>query len=170
MTTPNDKLLSFADAIVALEDGRIIEAGTLQSFLDQNRSVVKLGLNSQEKDFDLRDAYSGDTTMPLLEDLVVESLPSTPENQDEHDQVLDAKRKQGDWSVYSYYLSSSSYSIVILFLASMAIWVFCTELATVWLKWWSEANEREADKDAGIFMGVYTFLGLFGVIAIAISC
>jgi len=40
----------------------------------------------------------------------------------------------------------------------------------VWLKWWSEANEIEANKDVGMYMGLYTFFSIFGVVAIAISC
>jgi ATP-binding cassette subfamily C (CFTR/MRP) protein 1 len=122
--------LSFADTIIALEDGRIIETGAPHSYLARRGSVAKPGLNSQEEDFDLEDAHSDDTTIPRGANLVVESLPSTPQNEDGHSQALDAKRKQGDWSVYSYYLSSSGYAIVILFLASMAIWVFCTEFAS----------------------------------------
>lgn len=40
----------------------------------------------------------------------------------------------------------------------------------VWLDWWSEANEVEANKNVGMYMGVYAFLCIFGVAAIAISC
>jgi len=40
----------------------------------------------------------------------------------------------------------------------------------VWLKWWSEANEIEANKGVGMYMGMYAFFGLLGVAAIAISC
>lgn len=40
----------------------------------------------------------------------------------------------------------------------------------VWLKWWSEASENEVNKNVGLYMGIYTFFGIFGVAAIAISC
>ncbi|OAA38788.1 ABC transporter [Cordyceps fumosorosea ARSEF 2679] len=170
LTTHNHKLLSFADTVIALEDGRIVESGTPQRLLACNGVVANLRNSIQDDCCDLGDGNSEDATVQQVGSLVAESLPSTPEYGTGHDNVLDTRRKQGDWSVYSYYLSSSGYSIVSIFLASMAFWVFCTEFSTVWLKWWSGANEMEANKDVGTFMGVYAFLSLFGVVAIGISC
>ncbi|KAI0126998.1 ABC transporter [Xylariales sp. AK1849] len=168
LATHSHKLMSFADTIVALEDGRITEVGSPQALLSHEGYVAKLGLVLRDEE-PIRE-HAEDTEISPIERTVTESSISVPLTTDQAVNALDARRKNGDWSVYSYYLASSGYKIIIMFFISMGVWIFCTEFATVWLDWWSEANEIEANKNLGMYMGVYAFFCIFGVAAIAISC
>lgn len=120
--------MSFADTIVALEDGRIAQIGSPHALLAYEGYVAKLGLALRDED--LIKEHAEDTEISRIESTVVESFISMPRTTDEANNTPDARRKNGDWSVYSYYLTSSGYTIVIVFLISMAIWIFCTEFAS----------------------------------------
>jgi hypothetical protein len=41
--------------------------------------------------------------------------------------LTDIRRKNGELSVYTYYLSSSGYTTVTLYAILVSLWVFCTE-------------------------------------------
>ncbi|KAK2883394.1 hypothetical protein FQN49_000034 [Arthroderma sp. PD_2] len=168
LATHSHKLMSFADTIVTLENGRITQSGRPQALLAQEGYVAKLGLALRDEEITRKNVE--DTEISRIESNVAESFISVSSTIDEANNIPDIRRKNGDWSVYRYYFASSSYTIVIIFLISMAAWIVCTEFATVWLKWWSEANEIEPNKDVGLYMGLYTFFCMFGVVAIAISC
>ncbi|KAI1080070.1 ABC transporter [Whalleya microplaca] len=167
LATHNHKIMSFADIIVALENGRITEIGSPQAPLSHDGYVAKLGFTLQGEE-PIRE-HAEHTEISRIESTVAESFISVSRATDEAMNVLDARRKNGDWSVYSYYFASSGYKIIFMFLISMAVWVFCTEFATVWLGWWSEANEIKANNNMSMYMGVYALFCIFGVAAIAVS-
>lgn len=124
--------MSFADTIVALEDGRIAQAGSPQALLAYEGYVSKLELALRDEDAIKK--HVEDPEISKIESTVAESFISAHRTIDETIDAPDATRKNGDWSVYSYYFSSSGYTIFIMFLISMAAWIFCTEFA-------SECNE-----------------------------
>jgi ATP-binding cassette subfamily C (CFTR/MRP) protein 1 len=120
--------MSFADTIVALNDGRIAQIGSPQALLAYEGSVAKLGIALGDEGL-IRE-HVEDTEISRIESTVAESFHLVPYVTDEANITRDATRKNGDWSVYSYYFSSSGYTIIIVFLVSMAIWIFCTEFAS----------------------------------------
>ena len=120
--------MSFADTIVALEDGRIVQTGSPQALLADEGYFAKLGLVLQDED--LIKEHVGDSDISQIENTVAESFISVARTTDEGNNTPDARRKNGDWSVYSYYFASSGYTVVIMFLISMAVWIFCTEFAS----------------------------------------
>lgn len=125
-----DKLMSFADTIVALEDGRIAEVGSPQTLLAYEGYAAKLGLTLRDGD-PIRE-HDNDTEISRIESAAAESFISVPRTLiDEVNDTLDSGRKKGDWSVYRYYFASSGYTIIIVFLMSMAVWIFCTEFASM---------------------------------------
>jgi len=120
--------MSFADTIVALEDGRIAEVGSPQALLAREGYVAKLGFALRDEE--LIRAHTEDTAISRVESNVAESFMSVPRSTGEANNALDARRKKGDWSVYSYYFASSGYPTITMFLLSMAVWVFCTEFGS----------------------------------------
>jgi len=120
--------MSFADTIVALKDGRIAQIGSPQALLAYEGYVAKLGLALRDED--LIKEHAEDTEISRIESTVAESFISVPRTTNEANNTPDARRKNGDWSVYSYYFASSGYTIIIIFLISMAVWIFCTEFAS----------------------------------------
>lgn len=115
--------MSSADTIVALENGKIAQIGTPQELLAYESYVANLDL-----DFRDEESIKKSDEDARIERTVAESCISS--TVDEVNNTPDIRRKNGDWSVYSYYFASSSYTIVIMFLLSMAVWIFCTEFAS----------------------------------------
>ncbi|ETS75107.1 hypothetical protein PFICI_13591 [Pestalotiopsis fici W106-1] len=170
LATHSHKLMSLADTIVALEDGRIVEMGSPQALQSQKGYVASLSLDvPAQESTSVKESH--DSQISRVSSTVAESFISAADAIEvENKDSLDARRKNGDWSVYSYYFSSSGYFIIVCLLTSMAAWVFCTEFGTVWLDWWSGANEGEPNKNVGMYMGVYTALCLLGVAMIGVAC
>lgn len=124
--------MGLADTIIALEDGRIAQKGNPEVFLVNTGYVAKLDLVSCNEGPSEESAENIGVTRAesrLVESFI--SVPATPE--DAHD-ISDLRRKTGDWSVYGYYLASSSRYTIAIFLITMAIWVFCTEFASTYTK------------------------------------
>jgi len=119
MLTSIDKLLPFADNIIVLEDGRILESGSLQSLQASDGYIEKLSLTI------LDDAENADTYHPLSAQADESAQVETPGSFDE---VLhDPCRQNGDFSVYRYYTDVSGHRPIILFLLFMLLWSFCGE-------------------------------------------
>jgi hypothetical protein len=117
--------MGFADAIVALEDGRIVEVGSTQALLCGS---TKLGIALTDEE-PIREHADG-IEVSQMDCTGAESFMSVPNTTDQGENALDSGRKNSDWSVYSYYFSSSGYKVITMFLASMAVWIFCTEFAS----------------------------------------
>jgi hypothetical protein len=120
--------MGFADIIIALEDGRIAQVGSPQALLSHEGYVAKLGLTLRNEESNRE--HAEDTEISQMESTVAESFISAPRTTDVAGDALDSRRKNGDWSVYSYYFASSGYKILITFLFSMAVWIFFTEFAS----------------------------------------
>jgi len=43
------------------------------------------------------------------------------------------------------------------------------EILGVWIKWWSETNSRQPNKDIGLYMGIYAMLGVIGTFGILMA-
>jgi hypothetical protein len=114
--------MEIADTIAVFEDGKIVEFGNLQSFLERNDYVSKLGLKAPDRDNTKGVAETAIPSLaskePYFSDEVGDGLgkPST-----------DIWRKNGELSVHKYYLTSSGFSAVGSYLLFVALWVFCTE-------------------------------------------
>jgi ATP-binding cassette subfamily C (CFTR/MRP) protein 1 len=121
------KLMSFADTIVALEDGAIAQTGSPEVLLANEGYVSQLGLA-------LRDEHTRNTRVSQVETTSIEASTSTPTTPDDIDEILDTRRKSGDWSVYRYYFSSSGHWVLAMFLITMALWIFCTEFSSTCIK------------------------------------
>ena len=114
-----DKLLPFADNVIVLEDGRILEAGSLESLQASDGYVTRLSLTI------LDDADSADIYNPPFTQADAPAQIETPPTFDEA--LHDPHRQNGDFSVYRYYTDVSGHRPVILFLLLMLLWSFCGE-------------------------------------------
>lgn len=118
LATHTDKLLAFADKIIVLDSGSVLEAGSLES-LTSSGGYLNSFNPKMLVDFDESDTY--DISSATRSDLrtVVQSNP---------DETLhDPKRQSGDVSVYRYYAAVSGHKAVLLFLVFMVLWAFCGE-------------------------------------------
>lgn len=165
LATHSHKLMTLADTLIALEDGKIVETGSPQTLLSNSGYVAKLGLSLRSQE-----ALEDQDEINRAESLTVEKSTSTALSPEADEEDNDPKRKNGEWSVYSYYFSSSGWGTIALFIVGIAIWIFSGEFPIVWLDWWSAANEIEPNKDIGMYLGVYAAICVVGIIAVAGSC
>lgn len=181
-----DKLMALADSIIALEGGQVVEAGSPQSLMQRDGYVSRLGLQLSAQAEQASHGEDADL-QPVDSQASVQANGHPCEPQD------DPRRKNGDFSVYNYYFCSAGYGPVAGFVASVLAWVFLTEFpslsppltlyprwsdhnsrtdntAAIWLKWWSEANAVEPNRDVGMYTGVLVALGVAGTLAICLTC
>jgi ATP-binding cassette subfamily C (CFTR/MRP) protein 1 len=115
--------MALADFIIVLEDGRIIETGKPSSLLINNGYVNKLGLSlpAHQKSVDiLEDPQLSRETSNRTDNVAEDSDPS----------LTDIRRKNGEMSVYKYYLKNAGYLAIGMYVLSVIIWIFCTEFSS----------------------------------------
>ncbi|KAH8195528.1 hypothetical protein TruAng_010313 [Truncatella angustata] len=179
LATHSHKLMTQGDTIIALEDGKIAESGTPQALLSSDGYVAKLDLKMREEEEEEKEENepqqeeepnSDKIALTHVQSTAAESITSVAVTPAKDKDTPDATRKKGNWSVYTYYFRSSGYLIVALYAGGMFIWDFFTEFPTVWLDWWSTANENEPNKDLGMYVGIYAFFGVFGITMAGFAC
>jgi ATP-binding cassette subfamily C (CFTR/MRP) protein 1 len=114
-----DKPVTFADQVIVLDNGQITESGSPSEVLQRHPTIDSLGLTSIEP------GTTGDISGTVYppDDLVISS-DDVSEPNEAH---VDSRRKNGDISVYKYYLASSGYKTICAYTATMIVWMFCTE-------------------------------------------
>ncbi|KAK3690284.1 ABC transporter [Podospora appendiculata] len=176
LTTHSHKTMTLADQIVVLDKGRVATVGSPTAVLQDNSGDIrKLALSISDsgssKEGDIVDeitAAAGEGLragpLPVGESLDVDgaSAPQVPED----NSLTDTRRKNGELSVYKYYLASSGYVPVGLYALAIVLWVFCTEFSTIWVSWWSAANADHPNLRVGMYMGIYAMLGILGAVAV----
>ncbi|KAM0416170.1 hypothetical protein ACHAPD_005085 [Fusarium lateritium] len=93
-----------------------------------------------------------------------QSKHETPQQQEEPD---DARRQRGDSTVYRYYFSSTGGLFMVTLLGLEIIWAFLGSFPTIWLKFWTDDNEKGNDR-AGYYLGIYAALQIISVVWFAI--
>lgn len=122
------KLMGLADTVVALKDGRITHVGRPDALFAGKQHMDQLEFGLQDQD-SIKKVISHTETSP--EEGSSAQSDACPSATVEGSEVAqDIRRRQGDWSTYSYYFSSSGRWSVISFLLAMAAWIFCTEFAS----------------------------------------
>lgn len=177
--------MALADTIMILEDGTITEIDTPANLLRRDGYISKLGLKlvfgneSIEEIPQHEEALQSDESSQTSKEVVEEVKVA------QHD----LRRKNGDLGVYQYYFKSAGAGVVALYAIFVTLWQFCTNFSgesklrdwtiystyidltplVVLLKWWSEANNEQPNRDIGMWMGLYAMLGILGTLGIFIS-
>ena len=81
----------------------------------------------------------------------------------------DMRRRDGDSSVYKFYLRSAGLLSPSIIAAAMIILAFCDGFPNLWLKWWAEDNAREPNANLGKWLGVYVALGAGAGLSLAVG-
>jgi ATP-binding cassette, subfamily C (CFTR/MRP), member 1 len=176
--------MAMAERIITLREGSIIESGSPSDLLNADGYVTQLNLNLDTSN-EINRTRNAET---VQKDEEVERVslvqPTAVETAEE-----DVRRKQGDASVYMYYFRCSGYAIISWVVILMSIWVFCTEfpskmycvlrqkgglaandtITAVWLKWWAETNTVEPNRNVGMYLGVFSMLGVLGSAFISVA-
>lgn len=113
--------MALADIIVVLEDGKITEAGSPSCLRTTDGYVSKIGLESPKSQ------VTKPTTKTIETVVVDEGKKGVSPLKADEDKDDGEWRKSGNFSVYKYYLRSSSYTAVAVYAAFVTFWMFCTE-------------------------------------------
>ncbi|KAL2867379.1 P-loop containing nucleoside triphosphate hydrolase protein [Aspergillus lucknowensis] len=161
LATHSRFLLQYADNIVVLSHGSIVETGTFQNLKAGNAFVknMETGLPTPSP---IAVQYDKETVSPLSD---TDDDDGPDEAESHHAQPGEnLTRQQGDLSIYAYYASASGRTTVALCLVCALIWAVCGEFATVWLDLWTSANAEHPNSRIGMYLGVYIFLGIASVV------
>ncbi|KAM0437028.1 hypothetical protein ACHAQK_007506 [Fusarium lateritium] len=169
LATHNENLMALADILIILKGERIDAIGSPEAL--QSKGYIKQHDREHSQDGNVGEIEQvqvetrSNQESPSLEHSMESSCETEVEGKED-----DPRRKQGDTSVYKYYLSSSGYFTTLSFIAFTMASVFCTEFPTIWLKWWAEANARQPNQNVGMYMGVFATVGILGVLVTGLAC
>jgi ATP-binding cassette subfamily C (CFTR/MRP) protein 1 len=124
--------MALADSIIVLKDGRIVEKNSPETLLQSSNSIGELGLELMDNEVD--DKVVDDITTPQHSQETQDASYDTTEVAEEAEEAetkhTDIRRKQGEASVYTYYLSSSGWVSVGLYSVFVVLWILCIELSS----------------------------------------
>ncbi|PYH40847.1 putative ABC multidrug transporter [Aspergillus saccharolyticus JOP 1030-1] len=160
LATHSGFLLQFADYVVMLRDGRVSEPSTLPSLTQRSDFVRSL----QTAVAETSSIDTSDSSHDSAERAVTDTHNNDAHARDStrEDSLQGLSRQTGDFAVYAYYASAAGRRNIVLALLFAFMWAFFHEFPTVWLDWWTAANERSPNSQVGMYLGVYIFFGLGG--------
>ncbi|KAK4071878.1 hypothetical protein Trihar35433_3942 [Trichoderma harzianum] len=174
-TTHSSLLLPYADQIVILADGRISEKGALKDLIASSSYIQAMNVktysacNEEIVASDEKASTRGFSHI-IGVDEEEESVPDSAESTLNELSEDDTARQKGDFSDYIYYLRATGLPVVAGFFGTVAFWAFCRQFPTVWVDWWTAANERNPEAGVGMYLGIYAFLGIIGVVFMTCAC
>lgn len=77
----------------------------------------------------------------------------------------DISRQEGDAAVHKYYAKAAGWRSVIFFIFALAVSAFTDSFSQIWIVWWTEALAEDPDTSNNKWLGVYSGLGIIGVMA-----
>ncbi|KAK6499344.1 hypothetical protein TWF506_003972 [Arthrobotrys conoides] len=160
IATHSVNLLRHADKIIVLgNDGKILEQGSFTELVEAEGGYVKEASKMLDENATEQSTENQDT----------ESSPQYSQLGEKSADVLEDPRRQfGDWSLYTYFFSRVGRKVTIAFIILEMLWAFFSAFPTLWLKWWSDANERTPNQQAGLYIGVYAALQTAGLCSTAL--
>ncbi|UZP45665.1 hypothetical protein NXS19_013477 [Fusarium pseudograminearum] len=162
LATQSADFLTSADHIICLsKEGEISEQGSFQTLKKANGYIQSL-LDDKE-----RHSNPEASGKVIKEDAVKQTEKPKHETPKQQEESTDSRRQRGDSTVYRYYFSSTGGLFMVTLLGLEIIWAFLGSFPTIWLKFWTDDNEKGNDR-AGYYLGVYAVLQIIGVIWFAI--
>ncbi|KAK3996623.1 canalicular multispecific organic anion transporter 1 [Cladorrhinum sp. PSN332] len=151
LCTHSVRHLPSANHVVALgSDGKLVEQGTFQELMTKGGYVYKLDV--KETDSSSSDGNSSVTELPALQ----VAPKRTPPKANPISKAADQARATGDWTVYRHYFARVDKMSIVAFFVFGATWGFCSNFATIWLKFWSEDVSSENPKHSNAYWnGLY---------------
>lgn len=162
MTSSSVKRVPYADHIICLgSDGRISEQGSFNDLNAKEGYVSSFGLPPPEWDFEsLKIANHAD------------DKPGTSVSFEGSKELLvdDLSRRNGDVSIYLYYVRAVGWIPTIIFVVAISAFVFCLSFPSIWVKWWAVSNAEDPNARLGYYLGIYGLLGALAMICLLVSC
>ncbi|KAJ5655123.1 ABC transporterintegral membrane type 1 [Penicillium lividum] len=174
LATHTRSLLPYADEVILLDNGHKVLQCTYPELIDQLPEYTQSDLDEKLDKNDKHDEVCGQDPNEATETKPL-SRQSSSEESDESDSEStllkhNLARRNGSWSVYSYYGRKAGLLQVGLFIALSLSYGFTTQFSSIWLEWWSNANKTDPNSDLGKYLGVYTVITLLAVLSLGAGC
>ncbi|KAJ5971441.1 ABC transporter integral membrane type 1 [Penicillium vulpinum] len=164
LATHTRSLLPYADEVIVLKTGRRILQGTYQELIDQLPEYTQSRLDGND---DAVNAESNEITEPNPLSRHASSERSESESTELKKNLA---RRDGSWSIYSYYARKAGLLQVAFFALFLLAYGFTTQFSSIWLEWWSNANETDPNSHVGKYLGVYTVISLLAIFSLGAGC
>ncbi|ODV79720.1 uncharacterized protein CANTADRAFT_25606 [Suhomyces tanzawaensis NRRL Y-17324] len=185
LATNSINVLSIADKLHMVSDGRLIEQGSYEDIMKQDNSKLRqlineFGRKKEESPSKTEETETDGTKSPDVEleldsdsDFEVGSLRRASDaslnfddadEQEEDDETKARKEhlEQGQvkWDVYKAYAKACNPLSVMVYLGCVILSMAVSVGSNVWLKHWSEVNtEVGYNPHVGMYLGVYFLMG-----------
>ena len=83
---------------------------------------------------------------------------------------IDASRREGDFSIYLYYIQAIGWLPSLFFLVCVMGYVFGLSFPNIWVNWWAAANAIAPNANLGYWLGIYATLGGVALGGLMVSC
>ncbi|CAG8898199.1 unnamed protein product [Penicillium egyptiacum] len=164
LATHTRSLLPYADEVILLESGRKVLQCTYQELIDQLPEYTQSSLDDKH----------GAVNAEPNEITESNPLPRHASSEGVESEFTELKknlaRRDGSWSIYSYYARKAGLPQVGLFTTFLLAYGFTTQFSSIWLKWWSDANEAHPNSDVGKYLGFYTVISLLAILSLGAGC
>ncbi|GKZ27194.1 hypothetical protein AbraCBS73388_003838 [Aspergillus brasiliensis] len=148
LATHAEPVLQYADKIIVLEGGRIVQNGSFEELMQLHKPVSATRSLMSTVDTSEQVASAAQEADVLNKNNTNPSAPDSPS----------PLRREGSWSVYRYYYRSARFIPFAICMAFIVVEAVSGDFTTLWVQWWVEANESRPNKDVGMYLGVYAVL------------
>lgn len=133
LCTHSVRHLPSADLVVALgPDGNIVEQGTFQELMANEKYIANLGVDASSKPQSEGSSTPPANAIRVSRPAQVSKQPTGPSKGEEQ------ARMTGDWAVYRHYFARIDTFSKIIFLVLSAVGGGIVNFGTVWLSFWSK--------------------------------
>ena len=165
--TNNLSFLPYADHIIVMENGSILDQGSFQE-LKEKKTLRNLPISQQELANTEDSATEEKGVVAKEEKTIKRSNAGSIDSKDKKSQLIKtetAETGRVQWKVYLSYFKSLSYIYTIIFVATIALQESLHLMGNIWLANWSDANaatENENDevKDVSYYLWGYAIIGI----------
>lgn len=131
-------LLRYADEIVVLDSGQLVDKGSLEDLMARSTYIqgLQTSLLKPTSSIDSRPSETVMTTPfsveqgGTAEERTNEAVPSENDDLLDHEAPSDLTRRNGDPSVYTYYVKAGGRTTVVISLVLIMAWSFCRDFSS----------------------------------------
>lgn len=171
LATMSAQFLPMADQVIALaEGGTVADIGSFGELVRRDGGYVKAAFSTTQTQDRVKDespaaedavasssaTKTASSSSPSPAKVAVRASVTKDDKKEQSERAAtDKKRQVGDMTIYSYYFGTVGPAIVAGLLVLELTAVFLTTFPTVWLKWWSDANNASPNARDGYYLGGY---------------
>ncbi|KAJ5626822.1 ATP-binding cassette transporter [Penicillium herquei] len=156
LATHTEPLLQYADEIIVLQDGRILDTGSYEAITRREPDISAKALTNTLQAILSHDGVVAERENENHDEKKAPNTALPPSSS--APEATDHTKRNGTWSVYKYYYDSAGFIPFAFFLFFTLVEAFFSNFPTLWLEWWVEANEKQPNKNLAMYIGVYALL------------